>query len=86
MSMDLTRLHHVHQLATEVAKLCDQVAADINRQHQEQNRKLINAGVELSPLNAPAPSPSLITGTRTSGELRRRSLDLTRALSDLRRP
>jgi hypothetical protein len=86
VSVNLDRINRTRWLAREVIDLLDAVEHEIYAQHKEMDARLAQAGVELSPLNAPAPSPSLITGTRTSGELRRRSLDLTRALSDLRRP
>lgn len=79
--MNVAQCKRVAFLATEVAALSEQVVAA-----QAAHDKAVR-GCELgSPewrdayYSNPGPSPKL------TGELRRRSMDLTRALADLRRP
>lgn len=78
MSVNGTTLAKVRRLAREV----DQLAADVEREMVDSGARMHARNPELFAKgfvpHTPYPSP-------TTGELRRRSMDLTRALAEMRR-
>lgn len=80
--MNLDQINRTRTIARQVIDLLDQVEAEIYAQHDDHVR-VMSSHIDGYKT---APAYRLSVGTRRSGELRRRSLDLSRALSDLRRP
>lgn len=74
---DKAELKAVAKLAREVADLADATVkeADENREWDHEARKTVTR-----------PRWPWHGGTKTTGALRRRSMDLTRALAQLRKP
>ena len=78
--MQIDKARRVRDLAQEVVRLIDAATARAHRAREETNAYWTDRGEE------PLTSQPSITGTREAGALRRRSLDLTRALAELRKP
>ena len=78
--MRIDKARHVRDLAQEVVRLIDAATARAHRDREETNAYWTDRGEE------PLTSQPSITGTREAGALRRRSLDLTRALAEMRKP
>jgi len=78
MSMNQQSLTNVHALCHAVAVLCAAVNAERERYGRELHAKHPDTFPKGYVPSTPAASPK-------TGELRRRSMDLTRALSELRR-
>ena len=78
--MRIENARRVRDLAQEVVQLIDAATARAHRDREETNEHYCSAG--LDPLTGP---PDL-THTPESSALRRRSLDLTRALAEMRKP
>lgn len=75
--MNRTTIADVRALCAEVIKLCDAATAQLDEELAERNYRW--------PDESRKPSPSDHSyGSRATGSLRRRSMDLTRALADLR--
>lgn len=82
MAMTKAQLRKVRQLTKEVAKLASDVIDEIDDQTQwdHEQKRMVPTYPDGAPNNT-----RLYTGSHTTGELRRRSMDLTRALAELRR-
>ena len=78
--MRIENARRVRDLAQEVVRLIDAATARAHRDREETNAYWTDRGEE------PLTSQPSITGTREAGALRRRSMDLTRALAELRKP
>ena len=78
--MKIDKARRVRDLAQEVVRLIDAAIARAHRDREEANAYWAERGEE------PLTSQPSITGTREAGALRRRSLDLTRALAEMRKP
>ena len=78
--MRIDNAHRVRDLAQEVVRLIDAATARARRDREEANIYWTERG------EAPLTSPPSISGTPEAGALRRRSMDLTRALAELRKP
>lgn len=77
--MMIDRAREVRALAQEVIQLIDAAEARAKSDRASENEWRVSRGLEpWSPI-------SDIGGTRESGALRRRSMDLTRALAAMRR-
>ena len=78
MSINMDNLETVRSLCVEVAELSDKVRGEMVREGQRYH--------ERWPVNFPEGYvPATHYGSPLSGKLRRRSMDLTRALAELRR-
>lgn len=78
--MSMRKVQHLNDVA-ELARRVSFLAATVRDQrdaHDRAFRKWTNLAVRYD--GPPEPSPKL------TGELRRRSMDLTRALAELRKP
>ena len=78
--MRIDNARRVRDLAQEVVHLIDAATARARRDREETNEHYQSAG--LDPLTGP---PDLAY-TPESSALRRRSMDLTRALAEMRKP
>ena len=78
--MQIDNARRVRDLAQEVVQLIDAAAARAHRDREATNEYYHSAG--LDPLTGP---PDLAY-TPESSALRRRSMDLTRALAEMRKP
>ena len=78
--MRIDNARRVRDLAQEVVQLIDAATARARRDREETNEHYQSAG--LDPLTGP---PDLAY-TPESSALRRRSMDLTRALAEMRKP
>ena len=78
--MRIDNAHRVRDLAQEVVRLIDAATARARRDREESNAYWTERG------ETPLTSPPSISGTPEAGALRRRSMDLTRALAELRKP
>ena len=78
--MRIDNASRVRALAQEVVRLIDAAAARAHRDREATNEHYGSAG--LDPLTGP---PDLAY-TPESSALRRRSMDLTRALAEMRKP
>lgn len=78
--MRIENARRVRDLAQEVVRLIDAATARARRDREETNAYWAERG------ETPLTSPPSISGTPEAGALRRRSLDLTRALAELRKP
>ena len=78
--MRIDNARRVRDLAQEVVQLIDAATACARRDREEANEHYQSAG--LDPLTGP---PDLAY-TPESSALRRRSMDLTRALAEMRKP
>lgn len=79
--MNRGQIIKVKGLAKEVVALCDAAIArmDADREAYEQRWGSDGSVRPRGPLD-------ILNGSKESGALRRRSLDLTRALSEMRKP
>lgn len=77
MAMDRSTVNKLRVLLDEVDSLCIEFLAEIDTQQRwdHEERKYVTESVDY-----------LTTGSKTTGALRRRSLDLTRLLADMRKP
>ena len=78
--MQIDKARRVRDLAQEVVRLIDAATARARRDREETNAYWTERG------ETPLTSPPSISGTPEAGALRRRSMDLTRALAELRKP
>ena len=78
--MRIDNARRVRDLAQEVVQLIDAATARAHRDREETNAYWAERG------ETPLTGQPSITGTREAGALRRRSLDLTRALAEMRKP
>ena len=78
--MQIDKARRVRDLAQEVVHLIDAATARARRDREESNAYGTERG------ETPLTSPPSISGTPEAGALRRRSLDLTRALAEMRKP
>ena len=78
--MRIENARRVRDLAQEVVQLIDAATARAHRDREATNEHYYSAGLD------PLTSPPSISGTPEAGALRRRSLDLTRALAEMRKP
>ena len=78
--MRIENARRVRDLAQEVVQLIDAAIARAHRDREETNAYWTDRG------EGPLTSQPSITGTREAGALRRRSMDLTRALAEMRKP
>lgn len=79
--MKIANVRQVQRIAREVIKLADKAIDAEKLSFEDMNQNFILLGQD--PLSG---SPTRLTGSIESGALRRRSLDLTRALAEMRRP
>ena len=78
--MRIDNARRVRDLAQEVVHLIDAATARARRDREATNAYWTERG------EGPLISQPSITGTREAGALRRRSMDLTRALAEMRKP
>ena len=78
--MRIDNARRVRDLAQEVVQLIDAAAARAHRDHEATDEYYYSAGLD------PLPGPPDLAYTPESSALRRRSMDLTRALAELRKP
>ena len=78
--MRIDNAHRVRDLAQEVVRLIDAATARARRDREESNAYWTERG------ETPLTSPPSISGTPEAGALRRRSMDLTRALAEAGHP
>lgn len=78
--MRIENASRVRGLALEVVQLIDAATARAHRDREETNAYWTDRG------ETPLTSQPSITGTPEAGALRRRSMDLTRALAEMRKP
>ena len=78
--MQIDNARRVRDLAQEVVQLIDAAAARTRRDREETNEHYQSAGLD------PLPGPPDLAYTPESSALRRRSMDLTRALAEMRKP
>ena len=78
--MRIDNAHRVRDLAQEVVRLIDAATARARRDREESNAYWTERG------ETPLTGQPSITYTPESSALRRRSLDLTRALAEMRTP
>ena len=78
--MRIENARRVRDLAQEVVQLIDAATARARRDREATNAYWTERGEE------PLTSQPSISGTREAGALRRRSMDLTRALAEMRKP
>ena len=77
--MRIDNARRVRDLAQEVVQLIDAATARARRDREATNAYWTERG------ETPLTSPPSISGTPEAGALRRRSMDLTRALAELRK-
>ena len=78
--MQIDKARRVRDLAQEVVRLIDAATARAHRDREERNNLYDRLGYD------PLTGPPDIAYTPESSALRRRSLDLTRALAEMRKP
>ena len=78
--MQINKARRVRELAQEVVRLTDAATARAHRDREATNEHYQSVG--LDPLTSP---PGLVYSKEASA-LRRRSMDLTRALAEMRKP
>lgn len=78
--MRINNAHRVRALAQEIVRLIDAATARAHRDREESNAYWTERG------ETPLTGQPSITGTPEAGALRRRSMDLTRALAEMRKP
>ena len=78
--MRIDNARRVRDLAQEVVQLIDAAAARAHRDREATNEYYYSVGLD------PLPGPPDLAYTPESSALRRRSMDLTRALAELRKP
>ena len=78
--MRIDNARRVRDLAQEVVQLIDAATARARRDREETNEHYQSAGLD------PLTSPPDLAYTPESSALRRRSIDLTRALAEMRKP
>ena len=78
--MQIDKARRVRDLAQEVVRLIDAAIARAHRDREETNAYWAERG------EGPLTSQPSISGTPESSALRRRSMDLTRALAEMRKP
>lgn len=76
MRIDKVRL--VRDLAQEVVRLLDSATEAAHRQREDRNKRYAEVG------SSPLTGPLEVGGTQEAAALRRRSMDLTRALAEMR--
>ncbi len=78
--MRIENARRVRDLAQEVVQLIDAANARAHRDREATNERYYSAGLD------PLPGPPDLAYTPESSALRRRSMDLTRALAEMRKP
>ena len=78
--MQIDKARRVRDLAQEVVRLIDAATARAHRDREATNEHYYSAGLD------PLPGPPDLAYTPESSALRRRSMDLTRALAEMRKP
>ena len=78
--MQIDKARRVRDLAQEVVRLIDAATARAHRDREATNEYYHSAGHD------PLTSPPDLAYTPESSALRRRSLDMTRALAEMRKP
>ena len=78
--MRIDNARRVRDLAQEVVQLIDAATARARRDREETNAYWTERG------ETPLTGQPSISGTPESSALRRRSMDLTRALAEMRKP
>ena len=78
--MQIDKARRVRDLAQEVVRLIDAATARAHRDREAANEHYDRLGYDL------LTGPPAIAYTPESSALRRRSLDLTRALAEMRKP
>ena len=78
--MQIDNAYRVRDLAQEVVQLIDAAAARAHRDREATNEHYYSAGLD------PLPGQPDLAYTPEASALRRRSMDLTRALAELRKP
>ena len=78
--MQIDKARRVRDLAQEVVRLIDAATARAHRDREAANEYYHSAGHD------PLTSPPDLAYTPESSALRHRSMDLTRALAELRKP
>ena len=78
--MQINKARRVRELAQEVVRLTDAATARAHRDREATNEYYYSVGLD------PLTGPPAIAYTPESSALRRRSLDLTRALAEMRKP
>ena len=78
--MRIDNARRVRDLAQEVVRLIDAATARAHRDCEATNEYYYSVGLD------PLPGPPDLAYTPESSALRRRSLDLTRALAEMRKP
>ena len=78
--MQIDKARRVRDLAQEVVRLIDAATARAHRDREATSEYYHSVGLD------PLTGPPDIAYTPESSALRRRSLDLTRALAELRKP
>lgn len=79
--MKILNVRRAQEIAREVVELADKAIDAEERRDEATNQALMDGG--YAPLDD---TPTYLHGSMESGALRRRSLDLTRALAEMRRP
>ena len=79
--MNREQIEKVRTLAQEVDALALEVLADLD----EDLKRELGGWRQAETPRDPSPTDYLMCGNRNTGALRRRSMDLTRALAELRR-
>ena len=78
--MQIDKARRVRDLAQEVVRLIDAATARAHRDREATNEYYHSVGLD------PLTGPPAIAYTPESSALRRRSMDLTRALAEMRKP
>ena len=78
--MQIDKARRVRDLAQEVVRLIDAATARAHRDREATNEYYDRLGYD------PLTGPPDLAYSKESSALRRRSLDLTRALAEMRRP
>ena len=78
--MQIDNAYRVRDLAQEVVQLIDAAAARAHRDREATNEHYYSAGLD------PLTSPPDLAYSKEASALRRRSMDLTRALAEMRKP
>ena len=78
--MQIENAYRARALAQEVVQLIDAATARAHRDREAANEHYYSAGLD------PLPGPPDLAYSKEASALRRRSLDLTRALAEMRKP
>ena len=78
--MQIDKARRVRDLAQEVVQLIDAATARAHRDREATNEHYARLGYD------PLPGPPDLAYSKESSALRRRSLDLTRARAEMRKP